>query len=269
MKIKNIRFEILIVIFILEIVGSILMNYLFRIQFFQPISKLTNHIITPTLIVNLIDILVYSILIFAVGKLSFSSIWISKEKIKNSILPIIIIWGTTQISILIYTYFTTKEFVIVQDVSSQIGRILGQLFGNALKEEFVFRGIFFLQLYLIFRNYRSNKFAIIFAMVISQVIFSLMHIPNRIILQSFQGLGTDLLLIFVMGVIITLIFIRTNNLAFAIGGHALINSRINIIETSFPWQITTIVLFVLVAIFWKKITRGNKNNLWKDGAITE
>lgn len=265
MKIKKLPIGILITLFVLEMAGSVPANYLLRINFFQPVSDFTNHLITPTLLVNLMDIIIYSVIVFVFGKLSFSSVWMSKEKVRESLIPVLLIWGITQLIILVYTFFTTKDFLLTQDVSARLGRIIGQLFGNALNEEFLFRGIFFLQLYLILKNYKTNKPAIIIAIIISQLIFSLMHIPNRMMIKSFQGIGIDLLLIFITGVILTLIYLKTENIAFVIGGHALINSRINIIETTFPWQITSLIIFVLIAVFWGKLTKGERYNLWRNG----
>lgn len=266
MKIKKLSNVILLIILLLVTILPIFTNQLVRINYFQAISDATNHLITQNLILSSIGVVIYSIIIFGFGKLTLSDIWISKKKIKEAIIPVIMIWGIVQIIILVYTFFTTKEFVFVQDISSRIGRILGQLFGNALLEEFIFRGVFFLQVYLIIRKYKTNKLAIIIAMISSQLLFALVHIPNRLLIKSFHGLVPDLFLIFITGIIITLIYIRTNNLAFVIGGHALINSRINIIETTFPWQVATILIFILVAVFWTKIKPSFKVlNLWKDG----
>lgn len=106
-----------------------------------------------------------------------------------------------------------------------IGEWIGQLFGNALLEEVLFRGVLFVQILLVFDRMASRKKRLTVAIFLSQGLFALFHIPNRIY-QGYQGweYALDFLSLLLLGVFFVLIYIWTNNLLFAVGVHALLNA---------------------------------------------
>jgi hypothetical protein len=62
-------------------------------------------------------------------------------------------------------------------------------------------------------------------LIISQIIFALVHIPNRVYLGLGAGeIALDLLLLTVWGVLFTLIYLRTDNIFLVAGIHALGNA---------------------------------------------
>ncbi len=256
-EIRKINVRILILIVILIPINQIVLNYLFKIHFFIPIAKSTNYWIQPTLVANLLSLTIFSPLIFGIGKHNLYSVWMTKEKLKTSVILIFIIWLLSQTITIVVTYFSKNEIVFVDRFNLLTGSLIAQLFGNATFEELIYRGILFMQLYILLKPKTTNSKALVFSVIISQIIFALIHIPNRLLINQVENLAIDLLGLFLAGVVLTLIYIRTKNLAFVIGVHTLINQPFNIIDTSFPMEMSIYILIMLTTILWNKITPSN------------
>jgi len=129
-----------------------------------------------------------------------------------------------------------------------VGGLIAQLFGNALGEETVFRGFLFLQLFLVFRSRLGERAAMLWAVVVSQVIFAVVHIPNRLLVKDTFGIDllVDQVLVFILGVLFVLIYAGTRNLFFAVGAHALFNDPTNAVTGPNDLTKLVIVVFMLV-----------------------
>jgi hypothetical protein len=109
-----------------------------------------------------------------------------------------------------------------------LGELLGQLFGNALYEEILFRGCLLVQLalWLTPRPQRPDRRAVLLALVLSQLVFALQHIPNRLAFAAWPDAAAaagDLAMLLVAGLFFAGVFLRTGNLLVAVGVHALGN----------------------------------------------
>ena len=245
---------VLILIAFLIPVNQIVGNYLLKIHFFTPIAEATNYWIQPTLVGNLISLAVFSFIIFVVGKHDLRSVWLTPEKLKSAALLIFAIWFLSQLVAILGTYFSTGNIVFVDRINVLAGYLLGQLFGNAAFEELIYRGIFFLQIYILLKNSLSINKALVLSILLSQILFALIHIPNRLMVNQVENLGLNLFGLFVMGVVLAIIYFRTKNLAFLIGVHALLNEPFNLIQTSFPMKRIVLILVILVTILWTNKT---------------
>ncbi len=253
-EIRKMNNRILILIVILIPFNQIVLNYLFKIRFFVPLAKSTDYWIQPTLVANLLSLIVFSTLIFIIGKHNLFSVWLTKEKLKIAVLPIFFIWLLSQIITIVVTYFSKGDIVFIDRLNVLTGSLIGQLFGNATFEELIYRGILFLQIYILLKPKTTNSNALIISIIFSQIVFALIHIPNRLMINQVDNLAMNLLGLFVAGVILTVIYIRTKNLVFVIGVHTLINQPFNIINTSFPMEYSIFILIILTTILWHKIT---------------
>ncbi len=262
MNIKKLNYKILILFALLLPFVTFLGNYLFKNNFFEPISLATNELVNWVLIANVTLIIIFSFFIFYIGKHDLQSIRISKQKVKTALKLVFLIWFISQVVAIIYTYFTKGELILMQNVNKSTGNLIGQLLGNALFEEMIYRGIFFLQLYLIFRTNRSNKISLILAIIISQMFFALIHIPNRLLIHHVENLFTDLIMLFIIGIIFSLILIKTDNLAYLIGVHCLINEPFNLIETSFPTILVISLLTIIITLLWNKKTAAKNQSFF-------
>ncbi len=139
-----------------------------------------------------------------------------------------------------------------------VGMLISQLFGNALAEEIVFRGFLLSQLYIKFRGDRTSARggALVKALILSQAIFSLMHLPIRLY-NDIEGaaLVFDLLRTFVFGVFFALIYLRTRNLFVVVGVHALANRPTAVLGALAPPGLMVMVLGVLLLLVWPWMAR--------------
>jgi membrane protease YdiL (CAAX protease family) len=229
------------------------MNYLFKIRFFHAIESASRSLLSSTLCANVLSIAIFSLLIFGLGKHNLASMGMQKDHILPAVKVSLCIWIVAQLMVIALTYFERQQIIFVRHITPLVGGFLGQLAGNALFEEMIYRGLLFLQLYILFKGKRSDTSAMILAMIISQGVFAIIHIPNRLMLNHVSNLTTDLLNLFFFGVMFTLIFIKTQNLFFIIGIHAFFNSPLNVIKTSVPTSLFILLLALLTALMWEKI----------------
>ena len=253
MGINKLNYRILIIALIYYLLNNLLVNYLFVIDFFNPINYYTNNIINGTLAANIMGLAGCSIIIFIIGRHNMNSIWLSKRKIKIAFLLIISIWMISQISIIAYSFYTKGELIFIQNFNVLAGNIIGQIFGSALLEEMIFRGILLIQLYLIFLAKYSNKLTIILSLSISAIIFVLTHIPNRILTYTPDNLAFDTLSLIFGSTLLGIIFLKTKNLPFVIGFHSLVNYPSNIIVTNIPTEPIIFALVIIITLKWDKI----------------
>jgi len=252
MEIKKLDYRIIIVLLIYYILNMLLGNYLFTTEIFNPIIYYTNGIINATFVANLIGLAGSLFIIFIIGKHNLGSIWFNKQKLKIAILLITSIWLISQVFIIAVSYYNTREIIFIQNFNIIAGNIIGQIFGNALLEEMIFRGILLIQLYLIIINKNSNRMTIIYSLAVSAIIFALSHIPNRILIYTPDNLVLDAVGLLFGSTLLGVIFLKTKNLPFVIGFHTLFNLQ-NIIVTNIPTEPIIIGLVIIITLNWDKI----------------
>lgn len=107
-------------------------------------------------------------------------------------------------------------------ITGVIGTLLGQLFGNALCEELVYRGF-----------------------LLTQVLFATCHISSALAGgMSAIDVVLDLIRLTVLGILLALLYVRTNNLFIVIGVHALMNAPTALVSSP---TIDVSVLVILLA----------------------
>jgi CAAX protease family protein len=139
-------------------------------------------------------------------------------------------------------------------VTAVIGASIAQLFGNALYEEILFRGVLLRQTYWRLETTplpNLQKLAI--ALVISQSLFALIHLP--ILLSGGTSLiaaFTRLPAIFAAGTALGILYARSDNLALCVGIHALANKPTLLVADCFDLPdnllFVTVVCLVLAAL---------------------
>lgn len=129
-----------------------------------------------------------------------------------------------------------------------LGKFAAQLFGNALYEELVFRGFLLPQLYLKFsHNVRiSRKMALLLAVLVSQIYFSIIHIPVR--LYKGGDLAVYLTGVALLGILFALLYIRTENIFIGVGLHTLFNSPVALFTPSFEPGIIFFLFLIFVIL---------------------
>lgn len=236
-------------IIIIQIIFSLSVNLIyFERGYYRTISSLTNGWIGATLSANLIGLLVeVGFFLLVIVKVHPGELGLRKKKLLPGLMGFLLFWFAIHLINLGVNLFTGSRIVfndnLTQYPSDLIGGLLGQLFGNALLEEIIFRGFLFVQIFLLCSKIKRHSSRVTAAMFISQSIFALMHIPNRIY-SGLTGLEFvyDFIQLVIFGIIFCLLYLLTKNLFFVVGIHSLMN------EPLMLWYNDYITIIVLVSI---------------------
>ncbi len=140
-----------------------------------------------------------------------------------------------------------------------LGGLIGQLGGNALYEEIAYRGFLFPQVWarLAARWPARPGRALVAALLGSQALFALRHVPIRI-LQGFDpvDLAISLAMVLAIGVIYALLYLRTQNLFLVIGVHALYDAPTALFApTLVGSSLLLLAATVVTLLVWPRVTR--------------
>ncbi len=138
------------------------------------------------------------------------------------------------------------------------GLVVEQWLGNALYEEVVFRGFLLVQIAMLLGRGRSasGRRNLLIAVITSQLVFALMHLPHRV-LGGITGTGllVNLALLFVGGLVYSALYLRTKNLLLVIGLHGLFNRPVALVQAHIDtvelvWGLLAIVLILI----WPRVS---------------
>lgn len=220
------------------VLAAVINLVLFAGDTFRPLASATGGLLTGSLVANLAFIGVIAVrIILHHGELRAYDVGLVWRRIPMGVLVTLGIWAAAQVVHGLAGLLTYGEVRVAPVWNSAgmyilIGMVLTQLFGNALFEEIAYRGFLFPQLYLRWQRLRP-VWRLIAALLVSQGIFALSHIPNRIYLgMSRDAIVIDLLMLLGWGVLFTAIYARTDNLFVVIGVHALGNTPTTLFDTA-------------------------------------
>lgn len=232
--------------------------------FARHLAQSSKGIIQPTLFFSsiLFVIVIFGILIRA-GKLHVDDIGLSSSTLFDGILYTVGTWIFLQGILVIASLFTESGIMLSDTFKSQncpktLGILGGQLFGNAFVEEVMFRGFLLPQIYLKLGG-RSDTIEwskLSAAIILSQLAFALIHIPNLERLTIPGGSSfIKLLTIFVMGVFFALFYVRTRNLFLCIGLHALINAPTPLFQSTLQPEMVTFSIAIALMVLSPKLLK--------------
>jgi membrane protease YdiL (CAAX protease family) len=199
----------------------------------------------PLVVVFLPWVLVIGVGIFLLGKLRFSDLGIFPTRIIPAVLYGLVIWCMIQLLV------TAALFIIQDKISSgsvMPGYLVDQLLFFAIAEEIIYRGYLFPQLYL--KMKRAKQFssgAFWIALFLSQAIFSLYHIPHRLANNTpIHDLPFQMVLLWISGLLLCYVYLRSQNLLVAVIVHALGNApSIIFSHATLPWYVITLIVWAV------------------------
>jgi hypothetical protein len=226
---------------------------------FGPVRAATGGLVTATLLVNLLDVaVVVAGLLIIVGGLGWKDLGLDRSELPVAIGVTIGLWVALQAFAAGISLAQTGTVRINPSwdevgVGAILGLLVAQLFGNALYEEILFRGVLLDQLVL---KLQDRRWGFPLALVGSQTIFALLHVPNRL-LQGYTlgGMAEGLGLLFLMGLLFALVYHRTGNLLIAVGVHAVNNAPTMLVATPLSGQFLVTVLLVGLVAAWPVLRR--------------
>jgi hypothetical protein len=198
---------------------------------FRPLAEWTGGLLNGTLIANL---LLLALLVGGVclwfGRLRPYDIGWLPAQLPSALLFTLSLWGAAQVVHLVAGWAMHGSITLhpawASGTGVVLGVLIGQILGNALFEELAYRGFVFPQLYLRLHGDGERPWhGFLLTLIISQALFALVHIPNRLYLGMSAGeIAADLAMLTGWGVLFTLIYMRTDNLFLVTGVHALGNA---------------------------------------------
>jgi len=228
------------------------------------IRATTGGLIGPNLVANLVPLLfVVGLVIFAIGRLKPGDVGWVRAKLVPALLITLGLWVGVQMVLAVIAASGEGRIALHQawvrpGAGFVLGGVLGQMFGNALAEETVFRGFFFPQLYKKFGKRLGRASAVVLAALVSQVGFALIHIPNRLLFKGVVGpeLIADQVKLVVAGLIFLAIYYVTKNLLVAVGLHAIANYPAPLIQASDGVVAAVwLSLVLLLVLLWKPVQK--------------
>ena len=246
---------------VVAFIGTSLLTHfvLVRYKVFFNLFGITEGLIHPILLYDLIALAIICFIIFGWGHLKPREVGCLKTALKPALLFFLGFWLVAQGCFALLSLFSTGtlEWNIAweQGWSAVIGFLLAHLLGTAIYEDLVFRGFMLPQLFLKFGGSPENQIRryLVYAILASQIVFSLVHLPVLIyngadLISIIARLGAALFL----GIIMALLYLRTGNLFLIVVIHALLDtntSLFNGIEDSVEHAVYA-VLMILILIIW-------------------
>lgn len=253
---KVILIQLLVTVAMISLVNLVL----FPGPFLHPIARLTGGLIDGTLQANLLNILLFGLIVFGWGKLRPADVGLEWGKLAQGLSLTALLWLATQTVALFISWISGAVRIdpmwSEHGVTPVLGALLAQLAGNAFFEEMSYRGFYLSQFYLKIKN-ASERQRITQAILSMLGLFILSHIPNRIFKgYTLADMPLDFALLFAWGLFFTAIYLYSGNLFLAIGVHALVNRPTLITEASFPPQAILFLLTCLLLFALRRRTRS-------------
>lgn len=239
----------------------------FALGWLEPVERATGGLFDQTLIANLILFAVVVVgIVFGLGRLRPRDVGLRASQIGPAALAVILIWVWMQVAIGVWSLATGQGLAIDATWAkfgalAVLGNAFGQFFGNALYEETVWRGVTLPQFY---RRCAArwpakrglSMAALIAALVISQGLFALRHIPVRLWQgASLNDLPAEIGQLLVVGVVFALLYLRTRNLFLVIGVHALYNAPTALLAHGGAPSLVALGLVMLILLLWPDALR--------------
>lgn len=228
---RRVSWLVLVVFLIVDALLLVLINQvLFPSNVLVPLYRATSGLVNPTLQASLLRLLVAVIIVLVFfGKLEGRDLGLLWRRATPAVIITLAIWLLAQLIALLVSMATTGRWELDPywaklGWTGVLGLFIGQVFGNALVEEVEYRGFLLPQLYLKLQV-SSPRRRLTFAIVGALIIFTLMHIPNRLMRGvSLDEMALDLLIIVGWSLMLSVIYLVTGNLLIAVGVHALIDA---------------------------------------------
>lgn len=254
---KRVPVRVIAGVVLLHILCNMFVNLVyFTGEYYYPLAKLTNGWVDATLSGSLITLFLEVILfLLIIAKVPSREMGLRKEKLLPGLIGFLLFWFALHIADLLINFFAgfgsyiSFNELITEEPNAIFGSLFGQLFGNALLEEVIFRGFLFVQLFLLFKRFNAPILRICAALLSSQIIFALIHIPNRIYSGNYAGMDyvTDFIQLIYMGIVFCLLYWLTRNLFFVVGVHSLNNVKL-LIWNSHYMEYTIVIGIPVLAV---------------------
>lgn len=218
-----------------------------------PLSRSTAGLIQPTLVVNLVGLGITIAIMAGIGRLRVRDLGLRREDVLPGIGSTVAYWLVLQLVLVVVGLALGGTSLNpdwgARSVAELAGSLIAQLFGNALHEEVLFRGLLMVQLFLLLAaSDRSDRSAMAWAIVLVSVYFALTHVPS--VLRHDYALAFELPRLFIAGITFALLYVYSGNLLFVVGVHGVGNWNMPLIETGADEGMVAYLFRLGVVVAW-------------------
>jgi membrane protease YdiL (CAAX protease family) len=213
-------------------------------------------LVSGTLLANLgLLLVVVGSLLVGLGRARAIDLGLRRRDLLPAGITFVVVWGLLHGCAAIVAacgegIHLAAGFATAAAARRSVGELLGQLVGNALYEEILFRGVLLVQGIQARRAKGCSEWqAQGRALLWSQAVFALQHVPNRLAFGAWHSPGAaalDLVLLFVSGLFFAAVYVRTRNLLLVVALHALGNTPTLLIAA--PAWLHALVLLVAFVV---------------------
>jgi len=236
---------------------------MYQVGIIQSIEMASGGLVHRTLVLNAL-LLIGAVLgvLFFYGRLQTKDVGLMGRKLPLAFVVGVTTWVLVQI-IEGVAGFISSGFIMIEpeEALGSIGLLIGMLVGTALYEEVGFRGFLLVQFDMKLKDaltYRCLRVAL--ALLISQMFFTLIHIPWKVMNDGWtMTVFFELVFsVFLNGLIYGVLYLRTENLFFVMGVHALGNAPMPLISPLIEPSILVLLLAIVWAVVWPKLRKREK-----------
>ena len=241
------------------------------VEMLRVVVRSTCGLVQPVLLTNAVSgVLVVGGLIFCTGRLRWGDVGLSRNKLLPALGLIALAWIILQLWLVGYAVLEGQPLAQheqwVARPARTAGKMIGCFVGTGLYEETVFRGFLLSQLWVKFNAALGNRSrsALVAALIVSQAVFALGHIPSHWHRgTSAADYPATMLVLFLYGVLFSLVYLRSGNLLVAVGIHGLINAPGTLVAS--PGEAAELIFLVIVWLVlstlfrWLRGRRGSGN----------
>lgn len=257
-KSQPVQPSVIILFLVLHIAFTLAVFHLFlNTEALNDLRRGSAGLLQPTLILNWLAMLLIVLgLFFMIGRLRPVDVGLNIAQLWQAAGITAAIWIIVQLILWTAGAIAGQQLDVRPtppgiEATYLVGIFLAQLLGNALYEEIAFRGFLLPQFFIRFRK-KDSKAPLLRAILASQFIFALVHIP--MLLSRGGNHWVSLTWIFAGGIFLALLYIRTENLFLTIGLHTLINAPTPFASTGFPPQSIVVVFILIILWYWPRFS---------------
>jgi membrane protease YdiL (CAAX protease family) len=227
-----------------------------------PLEQVTGGLVQATLVFSILRLVVALGIAMLTGHLRARDVGLEWGKLLSGALVVFGLWIVMQVIVVLAGVVASGQVALSpiwtpERIPLIAGDLIAQFLGNAPAEEVIYRGFLLTQVYLLLKGPISGrKWRVTAAVLASQLLFSLSHIPQRLVTGSSPlALLPDLLLVWLVGILLAVLYLRTENLFVVIGVHALNNAPVTIAAP--PSQaiagLLPLVLTIVLILIWRPL----------------
>ncbi len=260
--------------FVTSLVIVMLYLGLYEIGIIQSVELASGGLIHRTLILNtlLLALAVFGILVLY-GRLQTRDLGLIGRKLPIAIAVGLVSWILVQmvegLASFVGTGVVELETGWSTDAPALIGLLIGMLFGTALYEEVGYRGFLLIQFDIKMKEVTTNRYLqVALALIFSQTLFTLIHIPWKVMNQGWtMTVLLDLVFsVFMNGLIYGVLYLRTENLFFVIMVHALGNAPTSLVSPTIGPSNILLLIAIIWAVIWPRFRKWEKEDAALGGA---